>query len=311
MTLISRRSLLAGAAAATAGLVAPARAIQPIVRPGRRRMRLSLAAYSFRDYLPNTRAGKSAAKPDKQGAMDLLGFVDWCAGQDLDAVELTSYFFPDPVTDDWIALMKRRCHVAGLDISGGAIANKFTLPAGPKLDEQFDYVKKWLDIYAKLGVSPIRFFAGVPEKGTSDQDAIHQYAIPALRKACEIAGKHGIFVALENHDYLSRVERILPIIKEVDSPWFGINVDTGNFDSDDPYVDIEKIAPYAVNVQVKVEIHPGGKKAKNPQPCDYKRIADILRKNDYSGYVVLEYESKEDPYTAVPKQLAALRQAIA
>jgi sugar phosphate isomerase/epimerase len=309
---LSRRSLLTAAAGLTASLAAPqnpALAMQPVKRSAGPRMKLSLAAYSFRDYMASSRGGKVTPPKNKDRNLDLLTWVDWCATQDLDGVELTSYYFPAQVTHEFLMELKRRCCVNGLDITSGAIANKFTLPAGPKLDEQFVYSEEWMQHYAKLGVGPIRFFAGVPEKGVSDEEAIYKNAIPALKKACEIAGKYGVFVALENHDYLSRVERILPIIEQVDSPWFGINLDTGNFDSDDPYRDIEKIAKYAVTVQVKAEIHPRGKKG-HAEPADFSRLIKILRDANYRGYVVLEYEAKEDPYTAVPKHLASLRKLI-
>ena len=39
--------------------------------------------------------------------MDMLGFVDWAAGQDLDAVEPTSYFFPKIVTPAFLGQLKR------------------------------------------------------------------------------------------------------------------------------------------------------------------------------------------------------------
>jgi sugar phosphate isomerase/epimerase len=43
---------------------------------------------------------------------------------------------------------------------------------------------------------------------------------------------------------------------------------------------------------------------------DYRRIAAILREVNYTGYISLEFEGKEDPNTAVPKSLALLRQAF-
>ena len=43
---------------------------------------------------------------------------------------------------------------------------------------------------------------------------------------------------------------------------------------------------------------------------DYERIAAILRKHNYRGYLSLEFEGKEDPRTAVPKSLAMLRKAF-
>ena len=44
---------------------------------------------------------------------------------------------------------------------------------------------------------------------------------------------------------------------------------------------------------------------------DYPRIAGILRKAGFQGWVSLEMEGKEDAATAVPKSLAVLRSAFA
>ena len=41
-----------------------------------------------------------------------------------------------------------------------------------------------------------------------------------------------------------------------------------------------------------------------------ERLVGILKKANYRGYVVLEYEAKEDPFTAVPRHLKELRQLI-
>ena len=43
---------------------------------------------------------------------------------------------------------------------------------------------------------------------------------------------------------------------------------------------------------------------------DYKRIADILRRHDYRGYVSLEFEGREAAETAIPKSLALLRKSF-
>ncbi len=43
---------------------------------------------------------------------------------------------------------------------------------------------------------------------------------------------------------------------------------------------------------------------------DYPRIATIMRKYNYRGYVSLEFEGHEDPRTAVPKSLEVLRKAF-
>ena len=102
---------------------------------------------------------------------------------------------------------------------------------------------------------------------------------------------------------------ILDIVRAVKSPWCGINLDTGNFHTDDPYHDLELIAPYAVNVQWKAEVFPRG--AKQKQPADLKRIVKILREANYQGYVALEYEAEEDAWTAVPRLLRQIKEVIA
>jgi sugar phosphate isomerase/epimerase len=293
----SRRTFLTGTAAAVAtALPFPAAAMEPVKRAGPSRLRIGLAAYSMRQYLQ--------AKPDTKGRMDLLGFVDWAATLDTDAVELTSYFFPEQVTRAYLNDLKRRCHVNGLDISGGAIRNNFTLPAGAELEKWFSHLDMWLDHYAALGAPVIRVFAGVPPKDVTEEQGI-QNAIGNLRRACEMAATRGVILGLENHDYLTNIDRMLPIVKAVDSPWFGVNLDSGNVDRPDVYPELVKIVPYALNVQLKVDTGPAPKVV-----TDIPRVVDILRKAGYRGYIVLEYESKPDPYEAVPKHLAELRAAL-
>ena len=91
-----------------------AQAIEPMNRIAPSRMRLSLAAYSLRDFL----------KGNKDG-WDLFKFVDYCHLQGLDGAELTSYYFPTEVTETYIAELKEHCHRRGVTVSGGAIANDF------------------------------------------------------------------------------------------------------------------------------------------------------------------------------------------
>jgi sugar phosphate isomerase/epimerase len=99
----------------------------------------------------------------------------------------------------------------------------------------------------------------------------------------------------------------LRLVKAIDSPNFGVNLDTGNFHGADPYADLAKLAPYAVNVQVKTEISRQGKPK---EEADLAREIAILREAKYSGYVVLEYEAKEDPFKAIPRHLKTLRALI-
>jgi hydroxypyruvate isomerase len=86
-----------------------------------------------------------------------------------------------------------------------------------------------------------------------------------------------------------------------------VNWDTGNFRSPDPYEDLTRLAPYAVTVQIKTEIHRTGKKK---EEADLKRLIDILRGADYRGYVALEYEADEEPKTAIPRHMETLKKLM-
>ena len=100
---------------------------------------------------------------------------------------------------------------------------------------------------------------------------------------------------------------MLAILKEIKHDWLGVNLDSGNFHTPDPYADLEKIAPYAVTCQLKAEMAPQGQKK---QPADYGRIVDIMKKANYRGFITLEYEAAEDPVTAIPKHLDAIRKVL-
>jgi sugar phosphate isomerase/epimerase len=100
----------------------------------------------------------------------------------------------------------------------------------------------------------------------------------------------------------------MKLVKAIDSPSFGVNLDTGNFHTADPYADIAQLAPYAMNVQVKTELKRRG--STSAEAADLSRIVGILREARYSGYVVLEYEASEDPIKAIPGHIKTLRQLI-
>ncbi|MGH9309857.1 MAG: sugar phosphate isomerase/epimerase family protein [Vicinamibacterales bacterium] len=291
-----RHFLTAVAASAAAALPAPASAIAPIKRTGQSRMKLSLAAYSFR-----------AALAGAKKSMTLDDFVDLASTYDIDAVEPTSYYFPEPPTPEYCRSLRRHALLQGLAISGTAVRNTFTYAPGPQLDKEIDHVKRWIDLAAELHAPTIRIFAGDLQKGTSESDA-RKWCVDAIHRACEHAATRGIILALENHGgIVSTADQLLAIVRDVKSDWFGVNLDTGNFHGPDPYADLARVAPYAVVVQIKTEISAG--KGSN-QPADLARKIKILRDAKYRGFVALEYEAEGDPRQAMRKYLAQLKELI-
>lgn len=293
MLSVSRRAFLASSAALVA---APAFAIDPIKRPpGKPKMSLSLAAYSYRKYLDL-----------KKPSMTLFDFIDLCADMPLSAVELTSYYFAE-TTPAYIEKLKKHCDAKKLAISGVPVRNDFCLKDDAKRAAEVQHVKTWIGYAAMLGAKNMRIFAGNLPKGDTLAEA-QKRVVASMEECCEVAAKAGVLLALENHGGITATpEQLLALVKPVNSPALGVNIDTGNFKTADPYADVAKIAPYGVNVQVKTEVNPTGKPK---EEADLSRMVEILKKANYSGPVALEYEAAAEPRTAVPKYIAELAKLL-
>jgi sugar phosphate isomerase/epimerase len=267
---------------------------------------LGLAAYSFRQYFKQASHSRENPPPvEKQ--IDLFQFIDYCAAHGCQGAELTSYYFPSEISTEFLLQLKRHAFIRGMELSGTAVGNTFTFPKGELRDKQVALVKKWIGHAALMGMPHIRVFAGTTERQTFE--VAKRNCIETLEECCEYAGRHGVFLGIENHGgIVAEPGPLLEIIRAVDSPWIGINLDTANFHTADPYGDLERCAPYAVNVQLKTEVRAKGRET---EPADLKRIVEILKKANYQGYLVLEYEAKEDPYQAVPGVLSKLQELIA
>lgn len=302
-SLSRRRFLAAGAAAVAAPL---AGAVEPFARPGSSRLGLGLAAYSFRNYFTDSDHPRDAETPPGR-RMDLFQFLDFCAAHGCEGAELTSYYFPKDCDAAFLRRVKRHAFLSGVAVSGTAVGNTFTHPPGEKRDREVAHVKQWIDRAAIFGAPHIRVFAGTAQ-GQSPE-AAKQNCIAALEECCVHAGERGIFLGLENHGgIVAGPDALIEIVRAVDSPWLGINLDSGNFHTADPYADLARCAPYAVNVQFKAELRRAGGQ---PEACDPARLVALLRAAKYQGFLTLEYESREDPYTAVPRILGQLRGALA
>ncbi len=86
-----------------------------------------------------------------------------------------------------------------------------------------------------------------------------------FKKAVKVAKDYGVKLAVENHiDFTS--DEILQLLEMVDSEYFGLNFDTGNFLRllDDPIKGMEKLAPYVLATHVK-DLMPD----KNARPTDW------------------------------------------
>ncbi len=287
-TLLGRNARAAEVRSEAAGAIPKAMASLPPV------LKVSVAAYSFR---------KELDELGKPGRMSLFDLTDMAARWRIDAIEPTSYYFLK-TDDEYLMQLKRKIFLAGLEISGTPARNNFCQKAGPALDESMDHIRKWVDYAVKLGSPAIRVFAG-NNQAKLTRDESFKCAVEAFKQAAEYAAKKGVFLALENHGYMTETAAdVIRILDAVDNEWFAANLDTGNF-RDQPYEQMAQLAPRSVQCQIKAAVHEGGK----AMPPDMNRIVRLLREAGYRGYVAIEYEG-DDPHREVPVLLKQLQEAI-
>lgn len=280
----------------------PALAFAPVVATGRTptlsgrgaRLKTAICAFSFRDALGD-------------GSLSYLDLVDMAVDNQVDGIDSTVYWFPTNQLESFLATFRRKAYLAAVELPSIAIRSDLCRPTLPEQEREAAWLQHWVDVADRLGSSHIRVFGGTVPKGSSEDEAA-SWVVEILKRAADYAAGRGIVLGLENHGGItSRAERIIQIVRSVNHPNVGINLDTGNFHHA-PYEQIELCLPYAVNSQFKVQIRD---ELGHHVPSDWDRIVRKFSEAGYRGYMALEYEAAADPFQAVPRHLAKLRELAA
>jgi L-ribulose-5-phosphate 3-epimerase len=314
----------AGVAAAGAALAAPRLLAQeaaapaaaasggpkPASGPAPRGNPIGVSTYSFWRFLDDSK-------------LTIEQCIDEAARMGFDAVEIL-HMQMESEDAGYLQRLKQRAFVNGLSLCGFSTHQGFLSPDAAERQKNIDHTIHTIELAYALGIPTIRVNTGrwgtskdfdelmanrgiEPRlEGYSDDDGFG-WVIDSLEKCLPAAEKCGVTLGLENHWGLGRTpEGVLRIVDAIDSPWLQTTLDTGNF-LEDPYDKLEQMADRAVLVQAKTYYGGGIWYALE---LDYPRIAAMLRKHNFRGYVSLEFEGKEDWRTAIPKSLAVLRSAF-
>jgi sugar phosphate isomerase/epimerase len=306
MPQLSRRALLPAPVVLTPGFAA---AQSAPTAPGRRQ-RFAVSTYSYWHF-------RTAKYPIEK-------VIDHAAALGFDGVEILHRQMRGE-TPAYLNALKRQAFSRGLDLVMLSIHQGFVFPDKAERRKNIEHTERCIDIAAQLGIPAIRLNSGrwntvksfddlmkvkgdePAISGFTTDDAV-KWCVESIQECLPRAEKAGVVLALENHWGLTTsVDTLLRIWKEVNSPWLGINLDTGNFPGE-PYSDFAKVAPHATIVQAKT-YYGGGEWY--TLDLDYKKIAGMLRAANFQGYISLEMEGKEAPESAVAKSIAMLKSAFA
>lgn len=299
-------------------------AIQPPQRVGGPSLKVSLNAYSFAKLLNDRLQNRGPG-------LGLLELAEFCARVNFDAIDITAYYFPGyrertPPPDKFVYEVKRRCFELGLAISGTGTGNNFTVADKAARAKDVEWVKRGVELAAKLGAPVLRVFADTQMRaqtwetvsGGASRGDVEKWIADDIRECAEYGSRHGVIIGVQNHgDFIKTAADLISLLRRVDSPWCGAIVDTGYFKAADPYAEIAQAAPYAVNWQIKQS--PLGVEKEAEVPTDLRRLMRIVRDSGYRGYLPIETLSPRgggdgpayDPFKVVPKFLAEVREALA
>jgi sugar phosphate isomerase/epimerase len=255
--------------------------------PGARaRLLPGCCAYSYRTYL-------------QKGEMTMEQFIEKAVELGVLGVDITTYWLKS-TEPAYLASLRGFAYRQGMPFSGLAIGSDLCQPDIAKRKEILDGVRKWVDATELLGASHLRVFGDKLPAGVTESQGI-QSIIETLKTACEYAARKGVILGLETHSGLStKASNIVEILRGVDSPYVGCNLDISNF-QENPYEQIEACLPYASHTHIR-DFY-GEKKT----PLDLDRVWQLFAKSGYKGYMSAEYEGDEDAATGVPKLINTIK----
>jgi L-ribulose-5-phosphate 3-epimerase len=249
--------------------------------------------------------------------------IDLAAEMGFDGVEILHRQM-EREANDYLQRLKRRAFLLGLDLCGFSTHQGFLSPDKKVRQKNIDHTIHCIELAYALGIPTMRVNTGTwgtsknfnelmknkgiepPLKGYTDEDAF-PWVIDSFGQCLKAAERCGVTMGLENHWGLGRTAKgVQRIVDAVKSPWLQVTLDTGNF-LENMYEQMEMLAPSAALVQAKT-YYGGG--IWYTLDLDYTRIAALLRKHRYQGYISLEFEGNENPKMGVPRSLTLLRKAF-
>lgn len=255
--------------------------------------------------------------------MTLEDFLERAHALDVDGVSLESCFIPnkDP---GYLRSVRDRLDDYGMD-RVYAWGHPDGLEGG-KNSEAFEEMIESFDQARNIGARVMRVVGSSLMFRNEPHGPQIQRLTAMFRKAVPVAEDYGIKMALENHiDFTS--DEILQILNAVDSPYLGLNFDTGNFLRllDDPVKGMKKLARHVYATHIKdLKIQKGVPADEwyffsctpvGDGVVDNVELARLLSEASYGGFLAVEIDFLHPDYpgyedAAVEDSVRELRRIV-
>jgi sugar phosphate isomerase/epimerase len=264
--------------------------------------------------------------PWKRGDLDIPGFIHECKRLEVDGVELLDYFWKDRETE--MPAVEAALAETGLEVGVYSVSNNFVNGDPEVRAAQVQIIKDGVDSAKHFGAKTVRVFAGNVNSNITFEDSLN-WIVEGLTEAAGYAYNNGITLAMENHGLLAgRADQVVTILKSVASPALKANPDTGNFllVHESSHLAVDQLATRAAMVHFK-DFHevpadyPGfayqasdGLKfagtAVGEGDVDLSDCIVSLKQAGFDGWLNIEYEAEEDPFTGVARSVAYTKKLL-
>lgn len=288
---MDRRSFLTMTAGAVAAAAAPVTSAGQTA-PSKARFRTGLVAYSYRQALQSK-------------AMKYEDLINVAVDTGTDGIDMTVYWLPSTEAD-YLRSLRRLAYKNRVEIYSIGTRVQLAQPSPDLQEKQLADLRKWIEVAQHVGATHIRVFGGQKPEGATLEQAVG-FAGETLKRGAELAGPAGVLLGIEDDGGITDfAKETIEIVRRADSPYAGMNLDTGNFRPPKVYDQIEMSIPYAVSTHIKTET--ANDDGKTRSPADWDRVFKMFAAHGYRGYMGLEYEAAADAQTAIPAQLRRLKE---
>ena len=288
---MDRRSFFTMTAAAIAAAAAPVGASAQAA-PSKARFRTGLVAYSYRQALQSK-------------AMKYEDLINVAVDTGTDGIDMTVYWLQSTEAD-YLRSLRHLAYKNRVEIYSIGTRVQLAQPTPDLQEKQLADLRKWVEVAQRVGATHIRVFGGQKPAGATLEQAVG-FAAETFKRGAEIAGPAGVLLGIEDDGGITDfAKETIEIVRRADSPYAGMNLDTGNFRPPKVYDQIEMSIPYAVSTHIKTEA--ANDDGKTRSPADWDRIFKMFAAHGYRGYMGLEYEAAADPQTTIPAELRRLKE---
>ena len=245
----------------------------------------------------------------ESGRLDFVKLLKFCA-EDLKVggIDIIADHLPKTDKKSLIGYKKMATDLQ-LTIACLSPGNNFGKPKAEERKQEVEAVKKWIDAGYILGAPVLRVFSGWPS--VEDKEKLWPAMVDCIRECEQYAKEAGIVLAIEPHNaggFLPTAVDTMRLIKQINSEWVKINLDTGNYHDPDNYKAIKDTIAYAPHIHAKCHhIAEDGKELE----FDYDKIFTILKESGYRGFLSLEFEGQDlhqqDELVYIPKAIEMLK----